>query len=62
MSSNTRPLAIVTGASAGIGYELAKLCAENDDGLPVAAAQPGSEEAAQTFRQHDTSSLLTQGQ
>jgi uncharacterized protein len=29
MSSNTRPLAIVAGASRGIGYELAKLCAEN---------------------------------
>ena len=49
MSSNTRPLAIVTGASSGIGYELAKLCAENGFDLVVAADRP-IEEAAQTFR------------
>lgn len=49
MSSNTRPLAIVTGASSGIGYELAKLCAENGFDLLVAADRP-LEEAAQTFR------------
>jgi uncharacterized protein len=29
MTSITRSFAIVTGASSGIGYELAKLCAEN---------------------------------
>jgi NADP-dependent 3-hydroxy acid dehydrogenase YdfG len=29
MTSNTRSFAIVTGASSGIGYELAKICAEN---------------------------------
>lgn len=28
MSSHTRPCAIVTGTSCGIGYELAKCCAE----------------------------------
>jgi short-subunit dehydrogenase len=27
--SDVRPLAVVTGASTGIGYELAKLCAKN---------------------------------
>jgi len=27
--STNRPLAVVTGASSGIGYELAKLCTEN---------------------------------
>ena len=26
----TRPLAVVTGASSGIGYELARCCAEHD--------------------------------
>jgi short-subunit dehydrogenase len=49
MSSNTRPLAVVTGASSGIGYELAKLCAENGFDLVVAADRP-LEEAVQTFR------------
>jgi short-subunit dehydrogenase len=49
MSSNTRPLAIVTGASSGIGYELAKLCAENGFDLVVAADRP-IEEAARAFR------------
>ena len=29
MTSATCPLAIVTGASSGIGYELAKCCAEH---------------------------------
>ena len=51
MSSNTRPLAVVTGASAGIGYELAKLCAENGYDLLIAADQSKINEAAQAFRQ-----------
>jgi len=29
MAQDIRPLAVVTGASTGIGYELAKCCAEN---------------------------------
>jgi short-subunit dehydrogenase len=37
MTSDTRPFAIVTGASAGIGYELAKCCAEQGFDLLVAA-------------------------
>jgi short-subunit dehydrogenase len=49
MASNTRPLAVVTGASSGIGYELAKLCAENGFDLVVAADRPIGE-AAQAFR------------
>ncbi|HKX40039.1 MAG TPA: SDR family NAD(P)-dependent oxidoreductase [Burkholderiaceae bacterium] len=36
-SSIPHPLAIVTGASSGIGFELAKLCAENGFDLIVAA-------------------------
>ena len=32
-----KPLAIVTGASSGIGYELAKLCAQEGFDLIVAA-------------------------
>jgi short-subunit dehydrogenase len=51
MTSNTRPLAIVTGASSGIGYELAKRCAEHDFDLLVAADEPTIHQAAQDFRQ-----------
>ena len=50
MSSNPRPLAIVTGASAGIGYELAKLCAGNGYDLIIAADEPQINEAAEAFR------------
>ena len=51
MTSNTRPLAIVTGASSGIGYELAKRCAEHGFDLLVAADDPAINDAAQDFRQ-----------
>jgi uncharacterized protein len=44
--SSSRPLAIVTGASAGIGYELAKLCASNGYDLIVAADEPLGDAAA----------------
>ncbi|HZT89306.1 MAG TPA: SDR family NAD(P)-dependent oxidoreductase [Stellaceae bacterium] len=44
-----RPLAIVTGASTGIGYELAKCCAEDGFDLIVAADEPQIE-AADEFR------------
>jgi uncharacterized protein len=50
MTSDTRPLAIVTGASSGIGYELAKCCAEHRFDLLVAADQPAIHDAAQDFR------------
>src|ERR671938_205473 len=50
MTSHTRPLAIVTGASSGIGYELAKCCADHGFDLLVAADQPAIHEAAQDFR------------
>jgi short-subunit dehydrogenase len=38
--SQTRPLAVVTGASSGIGLELAKLCAEAGHDLLLAADRP----------------------
>ncbi len=50
MAQGTRPLALVTGASTGIGYELAKICAQNGFDLVVAADEPKIEEAVQDFR------------
>ena len=47
----TKPLAVVTGASTGIGYELAKECANNGFDLVVAADEPTIHDAAQTLRQ-----------
>jgi short-subunit dehydrogenase len=46
MSTANRPLAVVTGASSGIGYELARCCAENGFDLVVAADEPAIAEAA----------------
>jgi short-subunit dehydrogenase len=45
-----RPFAIVTGASSGIGYELAKRCAEQGYDLLIAADEPESHEAALDLR------------
>jgi short-subunit dehydrogenase len=45
--SADRPLAVVTGASSGIGFELAKCCVDNGFDLIVAADEPAIEEAAQ---------------
>jgi uncharacterized protein len=47
----TRPFAVVTGASSGIGYELAKQFAQNGFDLLVTATDSKVDEAAQTFRQ-----------
>jgi uncharacterized protein len=47
---NTRPLAIVTGASSGIGRELARLCARNGFDLIVAADDPAIVDAAEEFK------------
>jgi short-subunit dehydrogenase len=56
-SSNSagRPLALVTGASSGIGYELAKLCADRGYDLIVAADRHTLADAADTFREHGAS-------
>jgi short-subunit dehydrogenase len=50
MTSNERPFAIVTGASSGIGYELAKLCVEHGYDLLIAADEPEVDQAAQALR------------
>lgn len=49
MSDTSRPLAVVTGASTGIGYELAKHCAQNGFDLLVAADEAKIEAAAAEF-------------
>jgi uncharacterized protein len=51
MAEITRPFALVTGASTGIGYELAKTCSENGFDLLIAADEPKIEEAARELRQ-----------
>src|SRR3954467_3808026 len=52
MTSDTsaRKLAIVTGASTGIGYELAKCCAQHGFDLVIAADEPKIAEAAHELR------------
>jgi uncharacterized protein len=48
--ASSKPLAIVTGASTGIGYELAKCCATHGFDLVVAADEPKIAQAAEAFR------------
>lgn len=51
MNQNSkRPLAVVTGASTGIGYELAKICAKEEFDLVIAADEPLIHTAAREFR------------
>lgn len=49
-----RPLAVVTGASSGIGFELADLCAKDGYDLVIAADEPSIEDAAKQLERHDT--------
>jgi short-subunit dehydrogenase len=49
--SDTRELAIVTGASTGIGHELAICCARHGYDLVVAADEPEIHTAADRFRE-----------
>ena len=49
MASTSKPLAVVTGASTGIGYELAKCCAANNFDLVAAADEAEIKKAAQDF-------------
>lgn len=50
MSATTRPFAIVTGASTGIGYELARECAEHGYDLLIAADEARVDAAAEYLR------------
>jgi uncharacterized protein len=49
-TSSGRPLALVTGASSGIGLELARQFAEHDFDLLVVAEDSGITDAAETLR------------
>jgi short-subunit dehydrogenase len=51
-SPSTRPLAVVTGASSGIGFELARQFAEHDFDLLVAADDDGLHAVAEDLRSH----------
>ncbi len=50
MATNNHRFAIVTGASTGIGYELAKECARNGFDLLIAADEPEIHKAAENLR------------
>ena len=45
-----RDLAVVTGASSGVGLELARRCAREDFDLVIVADEPEIEVAAQALR------------
>ncbi len=49
-TDHPRPLAIVTGASSGIGRELARCCAQNGFDLLIAADEPAIDDAAAELR------------
>jgi uncharacterized protein len=50
MASETRKFAIVTGASTGIGFELARQCLRNGFDVLIAADEPDIEQAAERLR------------
>lgn len=52
MNASSKPLAVVTGASSGIGRELAIPFAEHDFDLVVAAEDAAIHEAAEELRRH----------
>lgn len=52
MSSETRKYAVITGASSGIGYELARCCAENNYDILIVADEQEIFEAAEMLSPH----------
>ncbi|MBA3540688.1 MAG: SDR family NAD(P)-dependent oxidoreductase [Deltaproteobacteria bacterium] len=53
MATETRPFAVVTGASSGIGLELAKQCREHGFDLLIVAEDAGIEDAAHALTTND---------
>ena len=53
MPESQRKLAVVTGASTGIGFELARECAKNEFDLLIAANKSELESAADQLRRED---------
>jgi short-subunit dehydrogenase len=58
--TDTKPLALVTGASSGIGLELAKQFARHGFDLVVNAEDPGLDSAAATLRTEGTEVVAVQ--
>jgi short-subunit dehydrogenase len=57
-STSDRPLAVVTGASSGIGLELARQFAEHGFDLLIAAEDPGIQDAAAALRRDGGPTVL----
>jgi short-subunit dehydrogenase len=60
MNAATRQLAVVTGASTGIGLELARLCAQQHFDLIIAADEPLIDNAARELSQTGVSCTAVQ--
>lgn len=58
--NKARPLAVITGASSGIGYELAKVFSANGFDLIIAAEDDGILDAANTIQSYGSSVLPLQ--
>ena len=54
MAPTTTKLAMISGASTGIGYYLAQKCAEEGYDILIAADEPQIENAAHELMQHGT--------
>jgi uncharacterized protein len=61
MAAVTRPFAIVTGASTGIGFELAKCCADAGYDLLIAADELGIHDAAVKLRRYGGTVQVLEG-
>jgi short-subunit dehydrogenase len=61
METSGKGLAVVTGASSGIGYELAKLAAENHYPLLIAADEPEIAAAADKLRSWEAAVTAVEG-